>query len=188
MPAMSNVPSITGTFSDSITKVVPLPLAISKTCPMSPKPVTSVQALTSTCAIPSAASRLSVFITFTALSTTSFSSKSAFIAVERIPLPRGFVKINTSPGIDPEFVMTFSGCTNPVTESPYLGSSSSTEWPPIKSAPASFTLSAPPFSISPSIFISRYLGNPTMFIAITGFPPIAYTSLSEFVAAICPKR
>jgi hypothetical protein len=31
-------------------------------------------------------------------------------------------------------------------------------------------------------------GNPITFMAVRGFPPMAYTSLRELAAAICPKR
>ena len=41
-----------------------------------------------------------------------------------MPMPRGFVKNNTSPGLAPELVNTRSGWTKPVTANPYLGSSS----------------------------------------------------------------
>ena len=42
--------------------------------------------------------------------------------------------------IAPELVSTRSGWTKPVTARPYLGSSSRMLWPPVMSAPASYTL------------------------------------------------
>src|SRR5690554_1319902 len=55
-------------------------------------------------------------------------------------------------------------------------------------APDSFTLSIPPRRISfRTSSPIRFCGNITMFSALIGFPPIAYTSLKEFAAAICPN-
>ena len=47
-----------------------------------------------------------------------------------MPTPSGLVSTNTSPGLDVAFDNTLSGCTVPETESPYLGSLSSTVCPP----------------------------------------------------------
>ena len=55
-------------------------------------------------------------------------------------MPMGFVSNSTSPGRAPELVSTRSGWTKPVTARPYLGSSSRMLWPPVMSAPASYTL------------------------------------------------
>ena len=54
-----------------------------------------------------------------------------------------------------------------------VGGHSVTEWPPHSTAPASFTFSSPPAMISPRICTSSSLGQPTMFIAVSGMPPIA---------------
>ncbi len=88
----------------------------------------------------------------------------------------------------PELVTSFLGFMVPVTESPYLSSLSSTLWPPTSSTPASLILSSPPLRISLRTAISRvFTGKQTMFIAVSGFPPIAHISLIELAAAICPK-
>ena len=106
------------------------------------------------------------------------------MAVFNTPTPIGFVIINLSPGFAVAFDKTLFGLTIPETERPYLGSLSSTVCPPTKSAPLSFTLSNPPFNISASTSISWHDGKQTIFIATKGLPPIAYTSDSEFDAAI----
>ncbi len=110
-----------------------------------------------------------------------------FRAVFRIPAPNGFVRTKTSPGFAEEFFQTLSGCTIPSTDKPYFGSSSSTVWPPTSRHSASFILSAPPRRISVSTHGSRQLGKQTIFMAVSGTPPIAYTSDKEFAAAIAPK-
>src|SRR6267154_1325417 len=61
------------------------------------------------------------------------------------------------------------------------------EWPPITLHFASATFERPPRIICSRISGSPLSGNPTIDSAETGFPPMAYTSLSEFAAAICPK-
>ena len=55
---------------------------------------------------------------------------SFFIAVEIIPVPIGFVKINTSPGFAVELRVICFLFTFPVTTSPYLGIASLTVCPP----------------------------------------------------------
>ena len=97
----------------------------------------------------------------------SSSTKPAFMPVFIIPRPKGFVNIKASPGLAPPLVITLSGCTLPITDKPYLGSSSSTVCPPIITAPASFTLSPPPFRISISISIGKHSGKHTTFRAVT---------------------
>ena len=79
------------------------------------------------------------------------------------------------------------GCTNPNTDSPYFGSSSSMEWPPTTNAPASRTLSAPPRSTSPTTSVPKQLGNARMFRHATGRPPMANTSDSALAAATAPN-
>ena len=80
------------------------------------------------------------------------------------------------------------------TDSPYLGSRSSTVWPPASTAPASCALSAPPRSICastssviPSASASGPAGKNAMFMAHHGSPPMAYTSERALAAAICPN-
>ena len=109
------------------------------------------------------------------------------MAVFIIPVPKGLVIMTSSPTFEPKFLRILSGWTIPITDNPYFGSSSSTVWPPITTAPASITLSAPPLNISPKTSIDKQFGKHTIFKATVGFPPIAYTSLIEFAAAICPK-
>ena len=53
---------------------------------------------------------------------------------------------------------------------------------------ASLALSTPPFRISERIEKSKSEGNPTMFKAIKGVAPIAYTSLKEFDAEMAPNK
>src|SRR6266436_6698777 len=61
------------------------------------------------------------------------------------------------------------------------------EWPPMTLHFASLIFERPPRIICSRISGSPLSGNPTMESAETGFPPMAYTSLSELAAAICPK-
>ena len=71
------------------------------------------------------------------------------------------------------FLNILFGFTKPVTLNPYFGSSSWIECPPASIAPASKTFDAPPSKILPSILGSKQLGNPTIFKAVLGSPPIA---------------
>src|SRR5271166_6212944 len=59
--------------------------------------------------------------------------------------------------------------------------------PPMTVQLASTIFDSPPASISSSTFTSPFSGKHTMVSALSGRPPIAYTSLSELVAAIWPK-
>ena len=77
----------------------------------------------------------------------SGEASSPLWAVDSTPMPRGLVSSSTSPAWAPLLVSTRSGWTNPVTASPYLGSSSKMLWPPVMRQPASYTLSYPPRSI-----------------------------------------
>ena len=121
----------------------------------------------------SAASAFNVVIDATAASTTSASGVPRFTAVATIPVPIRFERTSTSPSRPPPFVHTSSGCTNPVTAMPYLGSGSSIEWPPATTAPAARATSAPPRRISPRSSIGSVFGNATTFRANAGRPPIA---------------
>src|SRR6266849_11064068 len=60
------------------------------------------------------------------------------------------------------------------------------EWPPMTLHCASVIFERPPRMICSRISGSPLSGNPTIESAEIGFPPMAYTSLSEFAAAICP--
>jgi hypothetical protein len=58
------------------------------------------------------------------------------MAVVMMPVPSGLVRTRVSPGLAAALVVTRSGSTSPVTANPYLGSASSTEWPPTIVHPA----------------------------------------------------
>ena len=59
--------------------------------------------------------------------------------------------------------------------------------PPMTVQPASIIFDSPPASICSRIVTSPDSGKHTSVSALIGRPPMAYTSLSELVAAICPK-
>jgi hypothetical protein len=65
-----------------------------------------------------------------------------FIAVHKIPVPKGFVKTSISPGCAPLFLIILAGWTMPLTTIPYLGSGSSMVCPPRMGMPASVKLDA----------------------------------------------
>ena len=88
-------------------------------------------------------------------------------------MPSGFVRTSASPILAPLFVTTLSSSTKPVTERPYFGSSSCTEWPPHRRAPASSIFDCPPARISRRTPRSSAQGKQTRFIAANGSPPIA---------------
>ena len=61
--------------------------------------------------------------------------------------------------------------------------------PPTMAAPASATIEPAPFNTSVKTPCStRGTGKPTIFIAVKGVPPIAYTSLNALAAAILPNK
>ena len=75
----------------------------------------------------------------------------------------------------------------PVTDNPNFGCLSMIEWPPKSMVPDSFNFVTAPLIISfntsgPSVLIEKQ----TIASAVTGFAPIAYISLRELAAAICP--
>ncbi len=112
----------------------------------------------------------------------------AFMAVARIPVPMGLVRIRLSPGCAPEFSQIRDGCATPVTESPYFSSRSSMLCPPARAAPASWTFSMPPARIARRTLLSIVvMGKQAIFMAVMGRPPMAYTSLRAFAAAMRPK-
>src|SRR6266404_2034660 len=61
------------------------------------------------------------------------------------------------------------------------------EWPPMTLHFASAIFERPPRIICSRISGSPLSGKPTIDSAEIGLPPMAYTSLSEFAAAICPN-
>jgi len=151
-----------------------LAIKTSVKCPTRPKPVMSVQAFAPASCIISPALLLSVHIDRVIFSIASGEAISAFMAVEIIPVPRGFVRTSLSPGFAPLLEIIFSGWIMPVTERPYFISSSSTLCPPARTAPASLIFSMPPrrifLRISPESF---FMGKPTRFMAVRGRPPMA---------------
>ena len=148
MLANSSAPGSIGTASAFISAVKPLPSAISRTWPIRPKPVISVQEFTSYFSMDCCAFALRAVMA--AIRDFSYSPERscAFAAVVSTPLPIAFVSMRRSPSFAEELESTLSGLTNPVTASPYFGSGSSMVWPPQSMAPASSTLSAPPASIA----------------------------------------
>ena len=69
-----------------------------------------------------------------------------------------------------------------------MGSGASMLCPPAKGMPARRQASRPPAMTCPASAPSSLLmGQPRMATAIMGWPPMAYTSLMAFTAAICPK-
>ena len=66
---------------------------------------------------------------------------SFFMAVDIMPVPRGFVRINLSPGFAVELSVRFFLFTLPVTTSPYFGTASLTVCPPSMGICALFTIS-----------------------------------------------
>ena len=96
------------------------------------------------------------------------------MAVERMPVPSGLVSRSTSPGRAPLFNSTRSGCTRPVTDRPYLSSSSSMECPPTSSAPASRILASPPSTTWRNTLSAMvFTGQARMFMHNSGRPPMA---------------
>ena len=186
--ASSRASGIMSTWSTWTTACISLPWAISSRWPMRAKPVTSVQAWTRYLTILSRALLFRVVIRRQASSMPSWEASSPLWAVDSTPMPRGLVSSSTSPAWAPLLVSTRSGWTNPVTASPYLGSSSKMLWPPVMRQPASYTLSYPPRSIWWTASPGMSLGTHMRFRASLGSPPMAYTSLRALVAAICPKR
>ena len=136
--------------------------------------MTSVMAPAPAARAAAAASRLSTSIASTAASRCPSATSPRLPAVEMAPAPSGLVRTSASPGRPAAFVMTSSGCTTPVTASPYLGSGSSIEWPPTTATPAAAATSEPPRRISPSTSPPRSRSeNATRFSAVTGVAPIA---------------
>jgi hypothetical protein len=78
-----------------------------------------------------------------------------------------------------------AGSTTPVTEKPNW-MSPSTVCPPATTAPASAILSKPPRKISAIHSAGKPLGKLASVSAVSGRPPIAYTSEIEFAAATAP--
>ncbi len=110
----------------------------------------------------------------TAPATAGGLARPAFKAVAMIPVPRGLVRMRAWPGMSPALVVISRGWATPVTARPYFSSGSSTECPPARVQPASWTLAWPPRSISRKAAGGRSLiGKQQMFRAVSGRPPMA---------------
>src|ERR1039458_8305144 len=156
--AYSSAPSRNRKRSTSISSVTPLASAISRACPISPKPVTSVHPCTSYASIASHALRLSVSIEAMDAATSPSRAMPRFRAVEITPVPSRLVNISASPARAPAFAFTRAGWMVPVTAYPNLISSSAMLWPPTTAQSASRIFSAPPFRISSKSSRSPFAG------------------------------
>ena len=113
---------------------------------------------------------------------------SLFCAVANMPTPIGFVTKRTSPSFAVLFFLRFAMGVMPVTASPKIGSVLSMLCPPASGMPASAQMVLAPSSTSAARAAGSVLtGQPSMAIAMSGFPPIAYTSLIALALAIFPN-
>ena len=153
-----------------------------------PKPVTSVMACTPFI-FPSAAPTLfKVVNCFTNKSRSADSINPFFCAVAKIPTPNGLVNNKISPCSALLFLFKFSIATMPFTTKPKMGSLLSILCPPAITMPASaHTDLAPAITSCAADTGIVSIGQPSTAKANSGFPPIAYTSLIAFAAAICPN-
>src|SRR5438876_4547635 len=135
----------------------------------------------------SAAARFNLSMLATAPWSTSALAAWLVAAVVITPVPRGFDKKSRSPRRRPPLIRIRSGWTRPVTQRPYLGSLSTTVWPPAMTPPASTTLSLPPRNTSAMIAFDISRGKPATASANSTSPPIAKTSDMEFAAEIAPQ-
>ncbi len=136
----------------------------------------------------SAATRLSRSMLCSAPSSTAGSHVSFLAAVVMTPVPSGLDRNTRCPARRPPLIRRWRGSTRPVTQSPYLGSVSTTVCPPAMTPPASRTLSAPPRKMAAMMSLGSSRGKPATLSANSTCPPIAYTSDIAFAAAIAPKR
>ena len=109
----------------------------------------------------------------TAAATAAGSGLPRLTAVATTPVPIGLVRTSRSPGRALAMVSSRAGSARPTTASPYLGSGSSTEWPPTTGQPASAATSAPPRSTSASGSTGRAAGQAVRLRATSGRPPMA---------------
>src|SRR5205809_3569764 len=135
----------------------------------------------------SAATRFSLSMLATAPCSTSALAALLLAAVVITPVPRGFDTKSRSPRRRPPLMRMRSGWTRPVTQRPYLGSLSTTVWPPAMTPPASTTLSLPPRNTSAMIAFDISRGKPATASANSVWPPIAKTSDMAFAAEIAPQ-
>ena len=156
--------------------------------PIRPKPVTSVQAWASNSPISSAARRLSAAMDRAAAADAAGSARPICAAKARMPVPSGLVKTSRSPGRAAALVAIRRGSTRPVTAKPALicrpgcyGRRSRPRrprsWCPVRRGGSLGERRRGVFRA----------GKPTTDSAVSGRPPIAYTSLSELAAAMRPN-
>ena len=122
----------------------------------------------------------------TAPSSTAGSHASFLAAVAITPVPSGFERKSRWPGRRPPLMKMRFGWIRPVTARPYLGSASTTVWPPAMTPPASSTLSAPPLKTAAMMSLGISRGKPATLRANSTSPPMAYTSDMELAAAMAP--
>ncbi len=172
--ASSRAVASRGTARPSMRAATPLWRAISWRWPRSPNPVMSVQASTPTRRMTRAAVALRVVMDAMAAATTTSSAASSLMAVAMMPVPSGLVRTSRSPGRAVEFRMTAAGSTWPTAQSPYLGSGSSMEWPPMMTMPACRAMALPPSRIRSRMpWPSSFRGKATRLSAVSGRPPMA---------------
>ena len=111
-PTRSSTPSMSGTGRRRRSRgSTSLARAISLAWPSRPKPVTSVQACTSTAASASAAARFErAHPGHGAFDDAAAGARPNLMAVPTMPVPMGLVRISTSPARAPAFVQMRSGC------------------------------------------------------------------------------
>jgi hypothetical protein len=134
-----------------------------------------------------AAAPFSVVIQRTASACSTSPTSSLPWPASTSPVPSGFVRKTASPDRAPLFGQIPSGCTVPITASPYFGSASRIVCPPASSAPAARTCSSAPENTAASTSFGSSSGNAAIESARSGAPPIANTSFRAFVAAIRPN-
>ena len=105
-----------------------------------------------------------------------------------MPVPIGLVSSSTSPSCAVLLRFRLVTSQNPFTDSPSIGSVASMLCPPASGMPAAaHTALAPSSALCASATGRVSTGQPSIASASTGVPPIAYTSLMAFAAAIRPK-
>ena len=181
-------PGNSGTWSAHTSAAVPLARSMRCRWPSRPKPVTSVAATAPARSAASLAAAFRVVMASTAADSTSGGAAPRLCAVATTPVPIGLVSTSRSPSRARSTVIRCRGSAIPTTARPYLGSGSSMVWPPTTRQPAAAAASAPPRSTSASSSTgSVWPGQAVRLSAMTGRPPIAYTSDSALVAATRPQ-
>ena len=131
--------------SDNSTSTPEAPV-ISLKWPMSPNPVTSVQA-DAPCSFRISAARLFGWVMESSAAAIQRPLALPRIsAAKRTPVPSGLVRMSLSPVCSPCLRRTPSCSAKPVTVKPRASSSPSLVWPPTSAAPASEKISCAPSS------------------------------------------